>query len=206
MNNSALIAGVKCQDGSNLADLHLEKGYTVHGIKRRYSLFNTGRMDRLYQYPHEDYPKFILHYGDMTDSLNLTRILQETQPDEIFNLAAKSHVKVCFDTHEYTANADGIGTLRILEVVRLLGLEIRLKFKHLLLNYMAWYKQCLNQKLLLFIQDHLMRLQSFMLIGSLSIIKKPTIFMLVMEYCSIMNHQEVVKHLLPVKLHEHVPK
>ena len=123
MKKIALITGVTGQDGAYLADLLLEKGYTVHGIKRRASLFNTDRIDHLYQDPHVDNPKMILHYGDMTDSMNLTRIIQETQPDEIYNLAAMSHVKVSFDTPEYTANADGVGTLRILEAVRLLGLE-----------------------------------------------------------------------------------
>lgn len=123
MDKTALITGITGQDGAYLAELLLEKGYSVHGIKRRSSLFNTGRIDHLYQDPHVENPKLFLHYGDMTDSMNLTRIIQETQPDEIFNLAAMSHVKVSFDTPEYTANADGIGTLRILEAVRLLGLE-----------------------------------------------------------------------------------
>ena len=119
----ALITGITGQDGAYLAELLLSKGYRVHGIKRRASLFNTDRIDHLYEDPHVDNPKLTLHYGDMTDSMNLTRIIQETQPDEIYNLAAMSHVKVSFDTPEYTANADGIGTLRILEAVRLLGLE-----------------------------------------------------------------------------------
>lgn len=119
----ALITGITGQDGAYLAELLLKKGYRVHGIKRRASLFNTDRIDHLYQDPHVDNPSLTLHYGDMTDSMNLTRIIQETQPDEIYNLAAMSHVKVSFDTPEYTANADGIGTLRILEAVRLLGLE-----------------------------------------------------------------------------------
>ncbi len=123
MSKTALITGITGQDGAYLAELLLEKGYTVHGIKRRASLFNTDRIDHLYQDPHVDNPKLYLHYGDMTDSMNLTRIIQETQPDEIYNLAAMSHVKVSFDTPEYTANADGIGTLRILEAVRLLGME-----------------------------------------------------------------------------------
>lgn len=122
MNKTALITGITGQDGAYLAELLLKKGYTVHGIKRRSSLFNTDRIDHLYQDPHVDNRKLILHYGDLTDSMNLTRIIQETQPDEIYNLAAMSHVKVSFDTPEYTANADGIGTLRILEAVRLLGL------------------------------------------------------------------------------------
>lgn len=123
MNNKvALITGITGQDGAYLAELLLKKGYTVHGLKRRSSSFNTDRIDHLYQDPHVDNRNLILHYGDMTDSMNLTRIIQETQPDEIYNLAAMSHVKVSFDTPEYTANADGIGTLRLLEAVRLLGL------------------------------------------------------------------------------------
>jgi GDPmannose 4,6-dehydratase len=122
MSKVALITGVTGQDGAYLAELLLEKGYMVHGIKRRSSLFNTDRIDHLYQDPHEKHRNFILHYGDLTDSTNLIRIIQEVQPNEIYNLGAMSHVKVSFDTPEYTANADGIGTLRILEAVRLLGL------------------------------------------------------------------------------------
>jgi GDPmannose 4,6-dehydratase len=120
---TALITGITGQDGAYLAELLLDKGYIVHGIKRRASLFNTDRIDHLYQDPHEENKRLFLHYGDLTDSMNLTRIIQETKPDEIYNLAAMSHVKVSFDTPEYTANADGIGTLRILEAVRLLGME-----------------------------------------------------------------------------------
>lgn len=122
MKKTALITGITGQDGAYLTELLLKKGYIVHGIKRRSSLFNTDRIDHLYQDPHVENRNLILHYGDMTDSMNLTRIIQETQPDEIYNLAAMSHVKVSFDTPEYTANADGIGTLRLLEAVRLLGL------------------------------------------------------------------------------------
>jgi len=118
----ALITGVTGQDGAYLSELLLSKGYIVHGIKRRASLFNTDRIDHLYQDPHERNRNFILHYGDINDSTNLIRIIQEVQPDEIYNLGAMSHVKVSFDTPEYTANVDGIGTLRILEAVRLLGL------------------------------------------------------------------------------------
>lgn len=118
----ALITGVTGQDGAYLAEFLLKKGYDVHGIKRRSSLFNTNRIDHLYQDPHMHDRNFVLHYGDMTDSSNLTRIIQEVKPDEIYNLAAMSHVKVSFDEPEYTANADGIGTLRLLEAVRLLGL------------------------------------------------------------------------------------
>jgi GDPmannose 4,6-dehydratase len=119
---TALITGITGQDGSYLAELLLEKGYHVHGIKRRSSLFNTDRIDHLYQDPHEKHIRFTLHYGDLTDSTNLIRVIQEVQPDEIYNLAAQSHVKVSFETPEYTANADGIGSLRILEAVRLLNL------------------------------------------------------------------------------------
>lgn len=118
----ALITGITGQDGAYLTEFLLKKGYVVHGIKRRSSLFNTDRIDHLYQDPHVENRNLILHYGDMTDSMNLTRIVQEVQPNEIYNLAAMSHVKVSFDTPEYTANADGIGTLRLLEAVRLLGL------------------------------------------------------------------------------------
>ncbi len=118
----ALITGITGQDGAYLAELLLSKGYMVHGVKRRSSLFNTQRIDHLYEDPHIDNQKFKLHYGDLSDSTNLIRIIQETQPDEIYNLGAMSHVKVSFDVPEYTANADGIGTLRILDAVRLLGL------------------------------------------------------------------------------------
>ncbi|GAB3195636.1 GDPmannose 4,6-dehydratase [Pontibacter aydingkolensis] len=124
---TALITGVTGQDGAYLAELLLSKGYKVHGVKRRSSMFNTDRIDHLYQDPHEKNINFKLHYGDLTDSTNLIRIIQETQPDEIYNLAAMSHVKVSFDTPEYTANADGLGTLRILEAVRILGLTEKTK-------------------------------------------------------------------------------
>ena len=124
----ALITGITGQDGAYLAELLLEKGYEVHGIKRRTSMFNTDRIDHLYKDQHEDNVNFFLHYGDMTDSTNLIRIIQQVQPDEIYNLAAMSHVQVSFDTPEYTANADGIGTLRILEAIRILGLEKKTKF------------------------------------------------------------------------------
>ena len=123
MPKTALITGITGQDGAYLAELLIKKGYIVHGIKRRASMFNTERIDHLYQDPHVKDRNFVLHYGDLTDSLNITAIIQETQPDEIYNLGAQSHVKVSFDSPEYTANADGIGTLRILEAVRLLGLK-----------------------------------------------------------------------------------
>ena len=124
----ALITGVTGQDGAYLAELLLSKGYVVHGIKRRASLFNTDRVDHLYQDPHVEHQRFKLHYGDLTDSTNLIRIVQQVQPDEIYNLAAMSHVAVSFETPEYTANADGIGTLRLLEAIRILGLEKKTRF------------------------------------------------------------------------------
>ncbi len=128
MSKVALITGITGQDGAYLAEFLLKKGYIVHGIKRRASLFNTDRIDHLYQDPHVEHRNFILHYGDLTDATNLIRIIQEVQPDEIYNLAAMSHVAVSFDTPEYTANADGIGTLRILEAIRILGMENKTRF------------------------------------------------------------------------------
>jgi len=124
----ALITGITGQDGSYLAEFLLKKGYEVHGIKRRASSFNTARVDHLYRDPHERDVRFFMHYGDLTDSTNLIRIVQEIQPDEIYNLAAQSHVKVSFETPEYTANTDGLGTLRILEAIRILGLEQKTRF------------------------------------------------------------------------------
>jgi len=128
MSKNAIITGITGQDGAYLAEYLVKKGYTVHGIKRRSSLFNTERIDHIYQDPHVDNRNFVLHYGDLTDSMNLTRIIGDIRPDEIYNLAAMSHVKVSFDTPEYTANADGIGTLRILEAISLLGLTTKTRF------------------------------------------------------------------------------
>src|SRR6202008_894371 len=124
----ALITGITGQDGAYLAEFLLEKGYEVHGIKRRASSFNTDRIDHLYQDPHEKAVRMQLHYGDLTDATNLIRIVQQVQPDEIYNLAAQSHVAVSFETPEYTANADALGTLRVLEAVRILGLEKKTRF------------------------------------------------------------------------------
>jgi GDPmannose 4,6-dehydratase len=124
----ALVTGVTGQDGAYLAELLLAKGYRVHGVKRRSSSFNTGRIDHLYQDPHEDEPRFVLHHGDMTDGTNLIRIMKQVQPDEIYNLAAQSHVAVSFEMPEYTANADGTGALRLLEAIRILGLEKKSRF------------------------------------------------------------------------------
>src|SRR5580765_6157257 len=125
---TALVTGITGQDGSYLAEFLLEKGYEVHGIKRRSSSFNTERIDGIYQDPHAEEPRLILHYGDMTDSTNLIRILQQVRPDEIYNLAAQSHVAVSFEKPEYTANADALGALRLLEAIRILGLEKKTRF------------------------------------------------------------------------------
>ncbi|MEL6829756.1 MAG: GDP-mannose 4,6-dehydratase [Pseudomonadota bacterium] len=127
-DKTALITGATGQDGAYLIELLLEKGYRVHGVKRRSSSFNTGRIEQFYQDPHESDPRLILHYGDMTDSTNLIRIVQETQPDEIYNLAAQSHVQVSFETPEYTAQADAVGALRLLEAIRILGMEKKTRF------------------------------------------------------------------------------
>ena len=146
MSKVALITGVTGQDGAYLAEFLLNKGYTVHGIKRRSSLFNTDRIDHLYKDQHEKKVKFFLHYGDLTDSTNLIRIIQETQPDEIYNLAAQSHVKVSFETPEYTANADAIGSLRILEAIRILKLENKTRFYQASTSEMYGYVQEIPQK------------------------------------------------------------
>jgi GDPmannose 4,6-dehydratase len=146
MSKVALITGVTGQDGAYLAELLLSKGYTVHGLKRRSSMFNTGRIDHLYKDQHETKVKMFLHYGDLTDSTNLIRIIQETQPDEIYNLAAQSHVKVSFDSPEYTANADAIGALRILEAIRILKLEKKTRFYQASTSEMYGYVQEIPQK------------------------------------------------------------
>src|SRR5690625_2254602 len=155
---TALITGITGQDGSYLAELLLEKGYTVHGIKRRSSMFNTERIDHLYEDPHTIGRRLILHYVDLTDSLNITRIIQDVQPDEIYNLAAMSHVKVSFESPEYTANTDALGTLRILEAVRLLGLTKKTKvYQPLPPNYTALSKRYHKLKRPLSIRDRPMQ-------------------------------------------------
>jgi len=128
MNKTAIITGITGQDGAYLAEFLLDKGYIVHGIKRRASLFNTDRVDHLYQDPHDPQQRFILHYGDLTDTSNLVRIIQQVQPDEIYNLAAQSHVQVSFESPEYTADVDALGTLRLLEAIRILGMEKKVRF------------------------------------------------------------------------------
>ena len=128
MSKVALLTGITGQDGAYLAEFLLKKGYEVHGVKRRTSLFNTDRIDHLYQDPHEPHRRFVLHYGDMTDSSSLLRIVQLVQPDEIYNIAAQSHVAVSFEEPEYTANSDALGTLRLLEAIRILGMGDRARF------------------------------------------------------------------------------
>ena len=146
---TALITGISGQDGSYLAELLLSKGYDVHGIKRRSSSFNTNRIDHLYHDPHEKDIRFHLHYGDLTDTSNLVRIIQEVQPDEIYNLGAQSHVQVSFEVPEYTADTDGLGTLRLLEAIRILGTAWKRKFdsiRHPPANYTEKFRRYLRQK------------------------------------------------------------
>lgn len=148
MSKVALITGVTGQDGSYLAELLLEKGYEVHGIKRRASSFNTERVDHIYQDPHAANPKFHLHYGDLTDTSNLTRILQEVQPDEVYNLGAMSHVAVSFESPEYTADVDAMGTLRLLEAIRFLVLRRKpVSIRHLPLSCMVWCRKFRRKRL-----------------------------------------------------------
>ena len=162
----ALITGVTGQDGSYLAEFLLRKGYEVHGIKRRTSLINTDRIDHLYQDPHEIKQKFILHHGDLTDATCLIRIIQEVQPDEIYNLAAQSHVAVSFEEPEYTANSDALGALRILEAIRILKLKKKQNtIKLQLLNCLEKLKKHLKMKKPHFTQEAHMELLNFMLIG-----------------------------------------
>ena len=162
----ALITGITGQDGSYLAEFLLDKGYSVHGLKRRASLFNTSRIDHIYKDRHIEDTKLFLHYGDLTDSSNLIRILQQVQPDEIYNLGAQSHVGVSFDCPEFTANSDGLGTLRLLEAVRILGLTKKQNsIKLAQVNCLEKFKKCLKQRLHLFIQEAHMLLLNYMLIG-----------------------------------------
>jgi len=198
----ALITGITGQDGAYLAEYLIKKGYIVHGIKRRASSFNTERIDHLYQDPHVNNRNLILHYGDLTDSMNLTRIIHEVQPDEIYNLAAMSHVKVSFDTPEYTANADGLGMLRILEAVRLLGLVEKQEFiRRQHLNYMVMYRKFRKLKKHHFIHVLPMPLQKCMPIGLLLITAKHIRCMPVTGFCLTMNRQLGEKPLLHEKLH-----
>ena len=199
----ALITGITGQDGSYLAEFLLNKGYKVHGVKRRSSSFNTSRINHLYQDPHDKDPNFILHYGDLTDSTNIIRILQKVQPDEIYNLGAQSHVSVSFETPEYTANCDGLGTLRILEAIRILNLSKKTKLYQASTSELYGKIQEIPQKKAPhFIQEVLMQLLNYMHIGLLLIIEKHLEFMLAMEFSLITRVQGVVKLLLQEKLLE----
>ena len=178
MTKKALITGVTGQDGSYLAEFLLQKGCEVHGIKRRSSLFNTQRIDHIYEDPHVDSARFKLHYGDLTDTSNLTRILSEVHPDEVYNLGAQSHVAVSFEAPEYTADVDGIGTLRLLEAIRFLGLAGKRAFiKPLHLSSMGWYKRRPSVKQHRFIRAHPTQLRSFIPTGSRSIAVKHMAYM-----------------------------
>ena len=163
----ALITGITGQDGSYLAEFLLEKGYEVHGIKRRASLFNTQRVDHIYEDPHVENSRFRLHYGDLTDSSNLTRIISEVKPDEVYNLGAQSHVAVSFEAPEYTADVDAMGTLRLLEAIRFLGLEKRPAFiRHRLPSYMDWCRRRRRRRARHFTRARRMRWPRCMLTGS----------------------------------------
>ena len=186
----ALITGVTGQDGSYLAEFLLAKGYEVHGIKRRASSFNTERIDHIYSDPHERNRRFILHYGDLTDSTNLIRILQEVQPDEIYNLAAQSHVAVSFEEPEYTANADALGALRLLEAIRILKLERKTRFiRHPLPNSTVWSRKFRKGRQLPSTLAVPTRWQSSTPTGSRSIIVRHTASTGATVYCSTTNRR-----------------
>ena len=202
----ALITGITGQDGSYLAEFLLEKGYEVHGIKRRSSLFNTQRIDHLYQDIHAEDKRLMLHYGDLTDTSNLTRIIQEIQPDEVYNLGAQSHVAVSFESPEYTADVDALGTLRILEAIRLLGLEKKPVFIRLLLqSYMGWYKKFHKGKPHPSTHVRPMLQPNFMPTGSQLTTVKPMVCMLAMVFCLTTNLHAVVRPLSHAKLPEDWP-
>ena len=201
MKKKALITGITGQDGSYLAEFLLEKGYEVHGIKRRASSLNTQRIDHIYQDPHVQNQNFVLHYGDLTDSSSLTRILQEVQPDEVYNLGAQSHVAVSFEAPEYTADVDAMGTLRLLEAIRLLGLEKKTRFYQASSSELYGLVQETPQKETtpFHPRSRLTRLPSCMPTGLPSIIAKPTECMPVTAYCLITSHRAVGKPLLRVR-------
>lgn len=198
----ALITGITGQDGSYLAEFLLEKGYVVHGIKRRASSFNTQRVDHIYQDPHIENANFKLHYGDLTDTSNLVRIIQETQPDEIYNLGAQSHVAVSFESPEYTADVDAMGTLRILEAIRILGLEKKTRFYQASTSELYGLVQETPQKETThFIREALMRSPKCTPIGLPSTIVRHMVFMLVTASCLTMRALAVARHSLLVKSH-----
>ena len=182
------------QDGAYLAEFLLAKGYIVHGIKRRSSSFNTGRVDHLYHDPHENGVPFYLHYGDVTDATNLIRIVQETRPDEIYNLAAQSHVHVSFETPEYTANADAVGTLRLLEAIRILGREKNTRFYQASTSELyGKFRKFRNRRQRRFIPARLTLQPSFTPIGSRSIIVRPMEFMPRTAFYSTMKARSAAK-------------
>jgi len=192
----ALITGVTGQDGAYLARLLLQKGYEVHGMKRRASSFNTQRVDGIYADPHDENAQFFMHYGDMTDSSNIMRLVQNIEPDEIYNLAAQSHVQVSFETAEYTANADAFGTLRFLEAIRTLGLVEKTRFYQARRqSFTAKCKKCRKVKPRRFIHEAPMPSPNFMPIGFASIIAKLMAFMPPMAFCSTMKVQCAAKRL-----------
>jgi len=189
LSKTALITGITGQDGAYLAEFLLDKGYSVHGVKRRASSFNTDRIDHLYQDPHEKNVRFKLHYGDLTDSTNLIRIIQEVQPDEIYNLAAQSHVAVSFETPEYTANSDAVGTLRVLEAIRILGLEKKTRFYQASTSEMFGKVQEVPQR----------ETTPFTPIGLRSIIARLTAFTPATASSSIMNRRCAAKPSFPAR-------
>ena len=199
----ALITGVTGQDGSYLAEFLLNKGYEVHGIKRRASSLNTQRIDHIFEDPHSDNIRFKLHYGDLTDSSNLTRILRDIEPDEVYNLGAQSHVAVSFEAPEYTADVDAMGSLRILEAIRFLGLENKTRFYQASTSELyGLVKKYLKLRIHLFILDHPMLLQKCMHIGLLLTTVKAMACMHATEFYLIMNPHEEEKLSLLEKLHE----
>ena len=203
MTKKALITGVTGQDGSYLAELLLEKGYEVHGIKRRASSLNTQRIDHIFEDPHNENPNFLLHYGDLTDASNLTRIISEIEPDEVYNLGAQSHVAVSFETPEYTADVDALGALRLLEAIRFLGLENKTKFYQASSSELYGLVQETPQKETTpFIQDPLTLFLNYLRIGLLSITENHMVFMHAMGFYLIMNPLEEGRPLLQERLPE----
>src|SRR5450631_3098792 len=196
----AFITGVTGQDGAYLAELLLGKGYIVHGVKRRSSSFNTGRVDHLYADPHEQNVNFVLHFGDLTDGTNLIRLIQETQPTEIYNLAAQSHVQVSFETAEYTANADALGTLRLLEAIRILGLEGSVRFYQASTSEMYGKVQDIPQtETTPFYRARRTGPPNSMPTGSRSTTAKPTVFMPRTESCSTTRARSAVRPSSPAR-------
>ena len=196
---TALISGVTGQDGAYLAELLLNKGYVVHGIKRRSSQFNTQRVDHLYIDPHEAETNFYMHYGDLTDSTNLIRIIQETQPDEIYNLAAQSHVQVSFETPEYTANSDALGTLRLLEAIRIFGMEKKVRFYQASTSELLGRSRKFRRKRRRLSIPAALTPRLSTATGLRSITGKLMVFMPATGYYLTMNHRFEVRHLLQEK-------